>query len=213
MGKPLELEFLRQALGDNRQHIAVGKITQLGPAPDRSCLRLQVQIFDTNSEQDREVVAIMGWDDAGPDCGSVRFPEVGDMVIVAFVDGDADQCYVIKRLTSKEEKIPLKAMDGSTVLGALAGKKLFLASDTKVSVAKPGSEGTENLVLGQVFKAFMAQVLDYLAQHQHTTSAPGVLTSPPSGPTGKAADFTALKSSPINDEAILSSIAFTEKGS
>lgn len=212
MGRSIDLEVMREIFKDQRRHIAVGKIVQLGAAPDRSCLRLQVQLFDPTLEANQEIVALMSWDDAGPDCGSIRFPEVDDMVLVAFIDGDPNQAYVIKRLTSKEEKLPLKAMDGHTVLAALSGKNAYV-SGAQVHVTKSGVEGTENLVLGQVFKTFAAQLLTYLKAHQHTSAAPGVLTSPPSGPTGAAADFDALKSSPINDGAILSTIAFTEKGS
>lgn len=212
MAKPAALEELRALFADNRQHIAVGKITKIGVASDRSTLRVQVLVFDMQAEQDREVVAVMGWDDCGPDAGSIRFPEVNDLVLVAFVDGDPDQCYVIKRLTSKEEKIPLKALDGHSVYQALSGKKLYVASDEGVFLGTPGSEGAENLVLGQVFKTFAAQLLTYLAAHQHTTTAPGVLTTPPSGPSGSAAQFTALKTSPIDNNAILSDIVFTEKG-
>jgi translation initiation factor IF-1 len=209
--KPFDLEVLREIFKDQRRHIAVGKITKLGASPDRSCLRVQVLLFDPTLDIDQEIVAIMGWDDAGPDCGSIRFPETDDLVLVAFVDGDANQAYVIKRLTSKEEKLPIKALDGHTVLAALSGKNTYV-SGTAVHVTKSGADGTENFVLGQVFKTFAAQLLDYLKAHQHTSAAPGVLTSPPSGPTGAAADFAALKASPINDSAILSNVAFTEKG-
>lgn len=212
MARPSDLETLREIFKDQRQHIAVGKITRIGVADDRTCLRVGVLVLDPTVESDREIIAVMGWDDVGPDCGVVRFPEIDDMVLLAFVDGEADQAFVIKRLTSKEEKIPLKALDGSTVVAALAGKKLYLGSDTAIHLTKPGNDGTENLVLGQVFKTFAENLLSYLAAHQHTSGPPGVLTSPPSGPTGSAADFTSLKTSPIDDNSILSAIAFTEKG-
>lgn len=210
--RDIDLASFREIFKDQRQHIAVGKITKLGAAPDRSCLRVQVLIFDPTSPNDREVVAMMGWDDAGPECGLIRFPEVDDLVLVAFVDGDAQQAYVIKRLTSQAEKIPLKAVNGHTVLGALAGKNMYVNSDTAIHITKPGDDGTENLVLGQQLKMLLSQLIEMIANHQHITSAPGTLTSPPQSPSSAQSDFLNLKASPVDDSTILSNIAFTEKG-
>jgi hypothetical protein len=226
LGKPTDLEVLREIFKDQRQHIAVGKITQLGPAPDRSCLRVQVMILDPTAEVDREIVAVMSWDDAGPDCGVIRFPEVADLVLVAFVDGDPDQAYVLKRLTSQEEKIPLKALDGHTVIAALAGKNVYLSSDTKIFIGKPGNEGTEPVVLGNVLVSCLT---DLVTQVEAIISAietnPMVICSAPGQPgliapalkTALDSVKTALDTNKSNflttsSSNILSQLAFTERG-
>lgn len=218
MGKGSGLEELRQALADKRQHIALGRITKIGLADNRTCLRVQVSIFP----EEREVVAIMTWESTGPECGWFDLPAVGDLVLVAFVEGDPDQAFVIKRLTSLEDKIPLKASQGHIQLRSKAGKKVYVESDTeasiraeKVQLVRDGTESaSENIVLGQVFKQFATDLLTYLAAHQHVSNIPGLLTSPPANPggAGDAASFTALAASPIGDEAILSDVSFTEKG-
>ena len=64
----------------------------------------------------------------------------------------------------------------------------------------------ENMVLGQVFKALMSSTLQDIAVHKHIGNM-GYLTSPPDN----AADFEALKASPVDDEGVLSDIAFTQK--
>ena len=91
--------------------------------------------------------------------------------------------------------------DGEVALYDAYGHVLYL-SNGKIQL---GSEASaENMVLGQVFKKFASDLLDAIANHTH----PGI-GSPPSN----MAKFTALKSSPIGDESILSGVAFTEKGS
>lgn len=91
--------------------------------------------------------------------------------------------------------------DGEVALYDAYGHVLYL-SNGKIQLGSEAS--SENMVLGQVFKQFASDLLDALATHTH----PGI-GSPPSN----MSKFTALKSSPVQDEKILSSISFTEKGS
>lgn len=225
--RSIDLEVFREVFKDNRQHLGLGQITKLGPAPDRSCLRVQVLLMDPTVESDREVVAFMSWDDAGPDCGSIRFPETGDLVLLAWPDqGHPDLCYVIKRLTSKEEKLPIKAMDGHSVYQALGGKKAYLASDTAIHLAKPDSDATEPLVLGNVLQSFLT---DIIAQVEAIIAAietgPVVICSAPGQPglihPSLKTALDAVKSALDTDKStylttassnILSQLAFTQRG-
>lgn len=225
MAKPFDFEAIRQALADQRQHIAIGKITQLGLAPDRSCLRLQVLIFDPEQPEDREIIAVMSWDDVGANCGNIRFPSVNDMVLVAMAYGDPDHAYVIKRLTSKQEKLPFQAVGGHTVQAALAGKKLYLQSDTRINLGKPGDEPASPLVLGDVLKTLLDNLytqLDNIITKLSTDplvvcSAPGQPGVPhPTLVADLATIKTALDADKTNlvDTAatnILSQTAFTER--
>jgi hypothetical protein len=196
---------------DTRQHIALGKITKLGVADDRSCLRVQAKLLDPSVEEDREVVAVMAWDDVGPECGVIRFPEVDDLVLLAFVDGHADECYVIKRLTSQEELIPLKALDGHTILAALAGKNVYLTSDTKIFIGMPDNEGTEPLVLGDILKTCITGIINaFLNASQIGQSAMGPVMLDPSVRTALQQELD----NRVNDadQNFLSKLAFTERG-
>lgn len=214
----MDLEKLREIFRDPREWIGMAKITKVSASEDRSVLRCLVEVMP----EKRPAVARMSWDFVGPNSGIMAFPAVGDLVLIAFVDGQPDQCFVVRRLTSKEDKIPLRAMDGDLVLKSLAGKNSWLTSDAKILLSHGDDEPTQNLVLGQELKTLLSEVLSKLADlslklstHTHSGNL-GYPTSPPT----QAADFIELqqefnakKSSPVDDQKILSDFAFTEKGS
>lgn len=216
--KGFDLEALKGIFKDRKNHIAVGKITKLGVATDRSVLRVQVSIFPEN----REIIARMTWDHVGPNSGIFAFPAVDDLVLVAMADGDEENCFVIRRMTSKDDKIPLNAVDGHTVIKALAGKETWITSDTRINLSAGDDDPTQPLVLGTELKTLLVSILTELktvttaiSTHTHIGNM-GAPTSPPQ----EAASFTTsgtafdnLKASPVQDSVILSDIAFTEKGS
>jgi hypothetical protein len=231
MGKSLGLEELRIAFGDNKTHIALAKITSLSLADDRSFLKCSVALFPDM----REIIARMSWDSVGDGAGIFSFPSVNDLVLIAFAEGDIDDCFIIRRLTSKEDKIPLQAVDGSTAIISLNGKKTWISSDTRINLSKGSTQPTENLVLGQVLKTLLSYVLNELktqadtlktmatdiSTHTHAGNL-GYPTSPPntaaafitastSFNTNKT-NFDAKKTNPVDNSGILSDIAFTEKG-
>jgi uncharacterized protein involved in type VI secretion and phage assembly len=203
----------------------------LSLADDRSFLKCTVSIFP----ELREIVARMSWENVGSSSGIFAFPSVNDLVLVAFADGDIDSCFVIRRLTSKEDKIPLQAVEGDTAIVSLNGKKAWISSDTRINLSKGTTQPTENLVLGQQLKSLLSDILNELATqastlsslataiatHTHSgnlgypTSAPMItapFTSAASDLSENASNFSSNKSSPVDDSMILSDIAFTEKG-
>lgn len=212
-----DLALLKAMLKDDSRHIAIGIIKSIDLAADRSFLKCLVKIFPENIEY----VARMTWDSIGSGSGSMTFPNPNDMVLVAFADGDEDSCYIIKRLSTKEDQIPIQAVTGDSVLISKDGKRSWLISNEKIFLAKGENEPTEPLVLGNVLKTLLSDILDKLAdladklsQHKHL----GNLGYPTSAPDLSAA-FTAmysffleLKASPVDDSAMLSDISFTEKG-
>lgn len=213
----MDLESLREILKDNRQHIAIASIVRIELADDRSCLRCLVNVFP----EQRELVAKMTWDSVGPNSGIFSFPVPGDMVLVAFADGDSNDLFVIKRLTSKTDKIPIQAVEGDTTVIALNGRRIWITSDQKIFISKGTNEPTEPLVLGNQLKTLLSVVLEKLSElslktstHTHIGNL-GYPTTPPN----EAADFAQLqsfftekKADPVDNGAILSNIAFTEKG-
>ena len=197
-----DLELLKKILEDRSLHIAYGTIMALDLAADRSVLRVRVKIFP----EEMELIAKMTWEQVGPNAGVFGFPAVNDLVLVAFADKDIDQAFVIKRMTSLEDKIPLQAVSGDTVVRALAGKKTHVLSDTAVLLGRGGADPTQPLVLGTVFKTAYSQDLQKTAVHTHIGNL-GYKTTPPDN----AADFLAIKASPVDDIAMLSDLSKTEK--
>lgn len=195
------LEELRQILSDDKLHLAVGKIVQLEVAADRSVLRAMVLILPDNIK----MVCRMSWDAVGPNAGIFQFPSVNDMVIVGYLDGHEQDAFVLRRLTSGEDKIPVQALDGHTVVKALDGKKAFLNSDTEINLTREGP-GNQRLVLGDVFKTAYSSHLGIDAAHTHIDSL-GYPTDVPI----QAAQYTAIKASPVDNANMLSDLSKTVK--
>lgn len=211
----ISLEELREIFRDQRLHVECGLITSLEVAQDRSKLRVGVNIVPEGNPVEAE----MSWDLVGPDFGIFQFPSLNDLVLVAFCGGSEDEAIVIRRLTSKEDKIPVRAVDGHLVMAARPGTHTDVNSDTKINLTRQG-EGDEQLVLGNTFKAAYSSHLgehvlhaDHSAKHKHIGNL-GYYTAVPD----LAAQFNLvkqnvqdIKDSPVDDELILSDLSYTEK--
>lgn len=214
--RPPDIEAFREMLSDDRLHLAIGTIAKLELATDRSVLRVRVNIFP----EQLEMVCRMTWDHTGPDAGIFGFPVIDDLVMVGFVDGHEDEAFVLKRLTSKVDKIPLQAVSGDSVIRALGGKKSHLLSDTTILLGRGGSDPAQPLVLGTVFKtayslhlAESSKQADESSKHMHIGNM-GYLTTVPDN----AAAFTAvkgavdaIKANPVDNSDMVSDLSFTEK--
>jgi len=200
--KGINIEEWKRLFDQQKLHLSLGIIKKLDLAKDRSMLQVVVSLFPENLE----CVARMTWELVGPDAGVFGFPVPNDLVLLGFVDDDEDQCFVLKRLTSRADKIPLQAVDGSTVIRALSGKKTHLLSDTAILLGRGGADPTQPLVLGTVFKTAYSTDLDETAKHKHIGNL-GFYTTVPDN----AAQFTTLKASPVDNGNMLSDIAKTEK--
>lgn len=196
------LEELRELLSDDKLIMSLGAVTAIELAKDRSVLRLQVNIIP----DEFEIVARMAWELTGPEAGLFQFPTIDDLVLVAYVDGEVDQAFVVKRLTSSEDKIPLKATEGHTVLRSLAGKKTFITSDQEIHLTRGDAEATERSILGDIFKAAYSAHLALDAAHTHVGNM-GFPTAPPQ----QAADYQNIKADPVDNDAMLSDLVKLEK--
>jgi hypothetical protein len=207
---------IKEMLKDDSLHVCIAQVKKLHLAEDRSFLKLTVMVFP----EQRNIIATMTWDSVGPDSGDIVFPAVDDMVLVVQANGDDDQAYVIKRLTSKSDKIPQIAITGDKVQRTLSGKKFWNISDTRINLSRGETEPTENLVLGQIFKQFASELLASLklnaqndADHIHIGNL-GYYTFKPNLESeflNRKEEYDTLKTSPIDDEAVLSDLSFTEK--
>lgn len=210
------LNDLKEILKDDKLHLALGKIKNLYLADDRAYLKCMVTIFP----EERNIIATMSWETVGTNSGDFEFPSIDDMVIVANIEGDDDQAYIIRRLTSRIDTIPEQAISGDKVHSAKTGKKYWNMSDTKILLSRGGAEPAENIVLGQVFKSFMLELLGYLkdqataiSTHTHVGNL-GYETAVPTQANDfveLGGNFDSIKDDPIDSEAILSDLAFTEK--
>ena len=139
----------------------------------------------------------------------------GDLVLVGFAEGDDDQAFVLRRLTSTDDKIPAQAADGSWAAVAKTGKKAWLSSDTRINLSRGTSAPGEPAVLGEKILAMLSTVLGELASHQHTYMDSDTQAGPPSSKTTSAptnaSAFTAAKESPVDDRLMLSDFVFLEK--
>lgn len=198
-------EELKNIFKDETVHIAIAIVKALHLADDRSFLKLTVSTFPDEIES----IVRMSWDAVGPESGTFTFPSVNDLVLVAIAESDEDQGFVIKRLTSKEDKIPITAVDGATVIKALAGKKLWITSNNKILLSKGDTMPEENLILGKKFQEAYSEHLDNDAKHTHIDSMGSATTLTP---TFKE-KYEEIKASPVDDNKMLSDVAFTEKGS
>lgn len=250
------LEVLREAVRDTRLHIGVGRITQTSLATDRSSFKVELELWPAK----QSIVATQTMDAGGANAGVIELAEVGDMVIVAFLDGHEDMAFVLRKLPTKQAPIPVEAATGDQVVRSRAGKKLHLGSDTRINLGLLGGEdeAAEPLVLGLVFQQLMVDFMThvetiaarvegignavnamaagldpFLDLAINPATSPFQLASLPIISTAKddmddaAGDAASegaaakvagdaigdLRESPVEDSAVLSDLAFTEKGS
>lgn len=217
MSGNIDLSSLKEYFKDDRDHISIGLIKKLDLASDNSNLKVLVSIFP----EQREFVAKMTWETVGSGSGYFQFPSVNDLVLVAFANGDVNQCFVIKRLTSKEDKIPIQAVGGDSALISLGGKRAWICSDNKIFLAKGSAVPTEPIVLGNVLKTLLSDIIgkisemnDKISTHKHIGNL-GFPTGAPDNATNFIdfkSHFDGKKASPVDDNVMLSDLAFTEKG-
>lgn len=196
-----DLEFLRDIFKDPRLHIGIGTVQQLGLASDGSVLRVMINLLPDN----REIVCEMTF----ADVYDVTFPEINDLVLVGHVDGDVDEAFVMKVISNKDEPIPALARTGDSVKYSRPGKKLYIGSDTKIGIARPGVDPSEPLVLGNqlvaVLQALAKAFTDNATQIGETNLMTGITTLDPGV-------VSAINSFVSSLSGIKSQIAFTESG-
>ena len=198
-----DLELLREIFKDPRLHIGIGVVTQLGLATNGNILRVQVNLLPEQRAINCEMTFA--------DVNDVTFPQLQDLVLVAHVDGDVDEAFVIKVVSTDEEGIPKFAQTGNSVKYARAGKKLYIGSTVKIGIGRPNVEPTEPLVLGNVCVSGLTALCNaFLQATQIGQSGAGPVALDPTVRTALN-NFVSqyLTTASTN---ILSQIAFTERG-
>ena len=154
MGKT-DLETMKELFRDHREHSFIGIIKQVGPADDRSALRVQVQVMpDLN-----EIVAYQTTPFAGSDSGDWSEPDVGDLVIGLYQRADLEepQAFIIATLPSKSDQFPVEALGGNRVIKSKPGKDLYLITQEKLEARMKS------------LKILCTQLAELTAENQTTT--------------------------------------------
>jgi hypothetical protein len=207
MSLPIELEDLQNIFKDQRMHIGIGTITKIILADDRSFLRVYVSVLP----EGREITAKMTWEHVGPSSGIFVFPNVNDVVLIGMPNGDINLAYVLKRLTSKVNKIPLQAVSGDTAIVAKSGKKAWISSNSRINLSKTATTPTEPVVLGNTLASFFGAIFDAILDAPQIGQSPvgPVFLDPGVRTALVAAKAQYLQTSATN---ILSQLVFTERG-
>lgn len=212
---PSDLEALREIMKDRRVWMAIGKITVIEYAKDRSYCAVKVLLFPDS----HEIVAKVGADAVAPDAGNYGPLSVNDMALVGIPEGLEDYAHIICRLPSQEDKIPQQAVDGHTISKSKEGKKNIVWGRTKaqiigeerINLAKSDADVLEPLILGLVNKAFMEQWYKYFLDYDSIgVCAVGPVFLKPEIRQQMLLDKQTYLDDP--DTNILSQLSFTERG-
>lgn len=211
-------EYFREMLSDQKSYVGIGEIRAIEFNEDNSLLRVKARVVPDQ----HEVIALVA--QAGATAGGGLFMplSVGDLVVMVFSEGDEDYAMVVGRLTSQDDKMPQAYKENHTVLSAIPDKSLILASNSLIALKKliDGPDLTENAVLGQALKALLAEFIQIvadmataLAAHIHPTSmGPSSAPTNASSFSSAASSLATLKSSPVEDDKILSKLVFIDEG-
>jgi uncharacterized protein involved in type VI secretion and phage assembly len=108
-------------------------VTQLENDPDgENRILVRMPIISGN---EKGIWARVSTLDAGKDRGSFFLPEIGDEVIVGFINGDPDHPVVLGMMNSSAKPAPLTASDDNHEKGFTTRSKMkFIFNDDKKSV-------------------------------------------------------------------------------
>ncbi len=227
---PTDLETLREIMKDKRVWVAIGKITRIEFASNRSGILVKVLLFPDS----HEIVAKIGVPSVAPDAGDYGPLSVNDMALIAIPEGLEDYAHVICRLPSDEDKVPQQVIDGDSFSKSKSGKRNILWGDTKaqiiagqrINLAKSDADVTEPLILGLVMQqAYEKALLRLTTLIDKMIAGPMVMGNLPGFPCPTHDDFiTELnlikddiaddkdKYSTDPDTNFLSQLSFTERG-
>ena len=100
--------------------ITIGIVTDIND-PDKKN-RVKVRLLNrTDSQQETDYIRVMT-PMSGKEFGFYAFPEVGDEVLVGFVDGDFSDPYVLGCLWNKQSPPPVQLQDGKNEVRLLKSK-------------------------------------------------------------------------------------------
>lgn len=111
--------------------LQIGVVVQLEADPDgEDRIRVRIPVIDSESDGIWTRIASL---DAGNDRGAFFMPEIGDEVIVGFINGDPNDPIVLGMLHSSSKPAPITAQDANNEKGFTTRSKMHLSfnDDTK----------------------------------------------------------------------------------
>ena len=156
-GKDIDLEALRSVFQDRRTWINLGKVEKVVVSKDLAEAYAKVEILPDGFK----VITKVLFPAVGPGTGMGQLPVPGDLVLVAYDESDSkEEPYIVAYLTSEDDTIHQRIVDGGLAIKARPGQNTSISSDSKVLIGRGDAEETEPLVLGNVFKAALETQVD-----------------------------------------------------
>ena len=137
------LSIFKEALRDNREWISLCQVMEEEMAMDGSAYQVKVETIPLGKEALVNVTR-------DPAISSPARP--GDLWIVCFLSGNYNNGFLIKQVTSMEEKIHPKSVDGETVVSSRENKKINISNDPKAKLDEP-------LLLGKTTSEWLVKLV------------------------------------------------------
>jgi hypothetical protein len=148
-----DLEFLKAIFGDKRVHITLATVTKIEVVPSMSLARVQCLTLP----EELEIIATVGI----PSCSQGAFlgglPKAKDLGVIAY--SDMEEAYWVTHLSSSDDLIPQRAVDGAVLLQASSGEDAYVTGDSVFIGKSRLVDPTEPLVLGNVLKSALTDIL------------------------------------------------------
>ncbi len=127
------------------QGLQIGVVTQLQGDPDgEHRIRVRLPVVDPQGEGVWSRIATL---DAGDERGSFFLPEIGDEVILGFLNEDPRQPVVLGMLHSSAKPAPLDAQDGNPQKGFVTRSKIKIVVDDEKTILFIETPAGHKLVL------------------------------------------------------------------
>lgn len=121
--------------------------------------------------------------------GFTSRPKAGAQAVILFLGGNRDHGVVIA--TEDGQVRPVDLDEGESAIYSFEGYQVRMRND-RIEIGKGGT--WETTVMGETLAALLGDLISKIASHVH---------GPPGSPATTAADFTALKTNYIDNDAVL----------
>lgn len=125
--------------------LQTGIVTQLQSDPDgKNRIKVYLPVIHTGEEGIWTRVATL---DAGKDRGSFFLPEIGDEVIVGFINDDPREAVVLGMVNSSAKPAPLQAADDNNIKGFVTRSKIKMLFDDDKKIYNLETPGGKKFIL------------------------------------------------------------------
>ena len=142
------LSLFKEALRDNKEWISLCQVKEEEMAMDGSAYQVKVETIPLQ----REALVHVTRD---PAISSPARP--GDLWIVCFLQGDYNNGFLIQQISSMQEKIHPKSVEGETVISSRKNKKINISND-------PAAKLDEPLLLGKTTSEWLVRLTEQVIQ-------------------------------------------------